>query len=112
MHPVDVLLIEDNIGDEFLVALIVGEAPVPVRLHVALDGVQALFKLAEHGVHPDLVILDRQRWFYAVSVLMLLLFVIVYNRLSKPINRLQTEAAKTGRSLDNGESSRLRGIDP
>jgi hypothetical protein len=43
-----------------------------------------------------------QRWFYAVSVLMLLLFVIAYNRLSKPINRLQTEAAKTGRSLDNG----------
>ena len=44
----------------------------------------------------------RQRWFYAGSVLMLLLFVIAYNRLSKPINRLQTEAAKTGRSLDKG----------
>jgi len=43
-----------------------------------------------------------QRWFYTISVLMLLLFVIVYNRLSKPINRLQTEVAKTGRSLDNG----------
>ena len=42
-----------------------------------------------------------QRWFYAVSLLMLLLFLIVYNRLSKPINRQQTEAAKTGRSLDN-----------
>jgi hypothetical protein len=43
-----------------------------------------------------------KRWFYAVSVLMLLLFVTVYNRLSKPINRLRTEAAKNGRSLDNG----------
>jgi hypothetical protein len=43
-----------------------------------------------------------QRWFYAVSVLMLLLFVVVYNRLSKPINRLQTGAAKDGRSLENG----------
>jgi hypothetical protein len=43
-----------------------------------------------------------QRWFYALSVLMLVLFVIVYNRLSRPINRLQTGAAKTGRSLDNG----------
>ena len=42
-----------------------------------------------------------QRWFYAVSVLMLILFVIVYNRLSKPINRLQTEAAKTGGRVDN-----------
>jgi CheY-like chemotaxis protein len=58
MYPVDVLLVEDNVGDEFLIALIVGDAPVPVRLHVARDGVEALFKLAQHGVHPDLVILD------------------------------------------------------
>ena len=58
MHPVDVLLVEDNVGDEFLIALIIGEAPVPVRLHVARDGVEALFKLAQHGVHLDLVILD------------------------------------------------------
>ena len=51
-----------------------------------------------------LVVLSRtgQRWFYAVSVITLVSFVIVYNRLSKPVNRLQTEAAKTGRSLDNG----------
>jgi hypothetical protein len=33
---------------------------------------------------------------------MLILFVIIYDRLSKPINRLQTEAAKTGERLDNG----------
>jgi CheY-like chemotaxis protein len=58
MHPVDVLLVEDNVGDEFLIALIVGDAPVPVRLHVARDGVEALFKLAQHRIHPDLVILD------------------------------------------------------
>jgi len=58
MRPVDVLLVEDNVGDEFLIALIIGEGPVPVRLHVARDGVQAMFKLAQHGVHPDLVILD------------------------------------------------------
>jgi hypothetical protein len=32
---------------------------------------------------------------------MLILFVIIYDRFSKPINRLQTEAAKTGRRLDN-----------
>ena len=56
MHPVDVLLVDDNPGDAFLISLIVREAPVPVRLHVARDGVQALFKLAEH--RPDLVILD------------------------------------------------------
>ena len=32
---------------------------------------------------------------------MLILFVILYNRLSRPINRIQTEAAKTGQKLDN-----------
>lgn len=42
-----------------------------------------------------------ERWFYATSLLMLILFVIAYNRLSKPINRLQTEAAKTGEQLNN-----------
>ena len=43
-----------------------------------------------------------QRWFYLVSLLMLILFVIFYNVLSRPINRIQTEAAKTGKRLDNG----------
>src|SRR5215469_2972394 len=43
-----------------------------------------------------------QRWFYFVSLLMLILFVILYNnRLSKPINRILTEEAKTGERLDN-----------
>jgi hypothetical protein len=32
---------------------------------------------------------------------MLILFVIIYARWSKPINRLQTEAAKTGERLSN-----------
>ena len=51
-----------------------------------------------------LFVLSRsgQRWFYFVSLLMLILFVILYNRLSKPINRILTEAAKTGERLDNG----------
>jgi len=44
---------------------------------------------------------SRQRWFYFASLLMLIVFVIIYNRLSKPINRLQTEAAKTGARLNN-----------
>jgi len=36
-----------------------------------------------------------------LSVSVLILFVVLYTRLSKPINRLQTEAAKTGGRLDN-----------
>jgi hypothetical protein len=43
-----------------------------------------------------------QRWFYLASLLTLILFVILYNRLSKQINRIQREAAKTGKRLDNG----------
>ena len=45
---------------------------------------------------------SEQRLFYLASILMLILFVIFYNLLSKPINRMQTEAAKTGKRLDNG----------
>jgi hypothetical protein len=50
-----------------------------------------------------LVVLSRsgQRWFYLASLLVLILFVILYNFLSRPINRIQTEAAKTGKNLDN-----------
>jgi Domain of unknown function (DUF1772) len=44
---------------------------------------------------------NGHRGFYFASLCMLILFVVIYNRLSKPINRLQTEAAKTGRRLDN-----------
>jgi hypothetical protein len=44
---------------------------------------------------------NEQRWFYFASALMLILFVVGYFRLSKPINQIQTEAAKTGKSLNN-----------
>jgi hypothetical protein len=44
---------------------------------------------------------DEQRWLYLASLLMLLLFVICYSRWSKPINQIQTEAAKSGKHLDN-----------
>ena len=53
----------------------------------------------------SLVVISRsaQRWFYLASLLMLILFVLLYNLLSKPINRIQTEAAKTGKRLDNSQ---------
>lgn len=41
------------------------------------------------------------RGLYLLSVSLLILFVVLYNRLSKPINRLQTEAAKMGRTIVN-----------
>jgi hypothetical protein len=42
------------------------------------------------------------RRYYLASLLMLVTFVIVYNLWAKPINRQQTEAAKTGGTLSNG----------
>jgi hypothetical protein len=73
-------------------------------LHMFADARMPIWGAAAIVSNLSLVILSRtgQRWFYAVSLLMLLLFLIVYNRLSKPINRLQTEAAKSGRTLDDG----------
>jgi drug/metabolite transporter (DMT)-like permease len=41
------------------------------------------------------------RAFYLLSLSMLILFVVIYERFSKPINRLQTEAAKTGTRLED-----------
>ena len=45
---------------------------------------------------------NEQRCLYFASLSMLILFVISYHRLSKPINQIQTEAAKNGESLNNG----------
>jgi hypothetical protein len=44
--------------------------------------------------------------FYLVSISVLIVFVVIYDRFSKPMNRLQTEAAKTGRALDNARGVR------
>ena len=73
-------------------------------LHMFADARMPIWGAAAILSNILLVVFTRtgQRWFYAVSLVMLLLFLIVYNRLSKPVNRLQTEAAKSGQSLDNG----------
>ena len=47
---------------------------------------------------------SRHRGFYLLSLSVLILFVVIYDRLSKPINRLQTEAAKAGRRLNSGRA--------
>src|SRR6202035_2148924 len=72
--------------------------------HLFADARMAIWGVSAILSNFLLVVLSRsgQRWFYLASLLMLILFVILYNLLSKPINRLQTEAAKTGERLDNG----------
>jgi hypothetical protein len=73
-------------------------------LHMFADARMPIWGISAILSNFLLVVLSRsgQRWFYFASFLMLILFVVIYARVSKPINRLQTEAARTGESLNNG----------
>jgi hypothetical protein len=53
-----IFVIEDNAGDVLLIRQILQEQQIPVRVHVARDGDQALFMLAEGRFEPDLILLD------------------------------------------------------
>lgn len=60
---IDVLLVEDSPGDIRLTQEAFREANSDIRLHVAMDGVEALAFLAREGAHcdaprPDLILLD------------------------------------------------------
>jgi CheY-like chemotaxis protein len=54
----EILLVEDNAGDTVLIRQILAESGVPVKLHIARDGEQALTMLGGGYFHPALVILD------------------------------------------------------
>src|SRR5262249_51224428 len=81
------------------------------------SGEIAWFLLARryHGGSPETVQRAKiqarlfggtEPWFYFASLSMLILFVISYLRLSKPINQIQSEAAQHGESLNNGRELR------
>ncbi len=53
-----IFVIEDNAGDVLLIRQILQLEQIPVRIHVARDGAQALFMLAEGRFQPDLILLD------------------------------------------------------
>jgi CheY-like chemotaxis protein len=60
---IDVLLVEDNIGDVRLTREALRDANPAIRLHVAHDGVDAMAFLQRQGAHakaprPDLILLD------------------------------------------------------
>ncbi|MGB6942338.1 MAG: response regulator [Bryobacteraceae bacterium] len=58
MQRVEILLVEDNAGDAVLMRQILAEASVPVNLHIARDGEQALTMLSDTDFQPALIILD------------------------------------------------------
>ena len=53
-----VLLIEDSAGDALLTGQILAESPIPIKLVIARDGVQALDMLSDSTFEPVLIILD------------------------------------------------------
>jgi DNA-binding response OmpR family regulator len=58
MQKVEILLVEDNAGDAVLIRQILAEASVPVNLHIARDGEQAVSMLSDTDFRPALIILD------------------------------------------------------
>jgi len=58
MKPMEILLVEDNAGDAVLMRQVMGESKIPVKLHIARDGEQALNILSDGDFRPDLIILD------------------------------------------------------
>jgi two-component system, chemotaxis family, response regulator Rcp1 len=61
--PIDVLLVEDSPGDVRLTQEALRDANRAIRLHVAVDGVEAMAFLRREGRHlraprPDLILLD------------------------------------------------------
>ncbi len=61
--PIDILLVEDNPGDERLTREALKEGKVYSNLHWAKDGVEALDFLRRHGKYgaaprPDIILLD------------------------------------------------------
>jgi DNA-binding response OmpR family regulator len=58
MEKVEILLVEDNAGDAVLIRQILGEASVPLNLHIARDGEQAMTMLNDAHFQPSLIILD------------------------------------------------------
>jgi CheY-like chemotaxis protein len=58
MNIADVLLVEDNAGDALLTGQTIVHCTLPVKLHIARDGEQALTMLADLDFQPVLIILD------------------------------------------------------
>jgi chemotaxis family two-component system response regulator Rcp1 len=63
LAPIEVLLVEDSPGDVRLTQEAFREADLPIHLHVASDGVEAMAFLRKEGAYagvprPDFILLD------------------------------------------------------
>ena len=57
-YTTEVLFVEDSAGDVLLTGQILADAPRPVKLHIARDGVQALSILGDRSFEPALIVVD------------------------------------------------------
>src|SRR5260221_61571 len=57
MTPVQILLVEDQAGDILLTRQVLAGHLVPVQVHAAMDGQQAVSMLSDPSFQPDLIIL-------------------------------------------------------
>lgn len=62
MSEIHILLVDDNEDDRFLTSRMLRKLPMPVRLEIARDGVEALTRLQGGNAAPlpSLVLLDLQ----------------------------------------------------
>jgi len=58
MNQIEVLFVEDSAGDVLLTQQILAESTLPVHLHIARDGEQALAMLRDERFRPAMIILD------------------------------------------------------
>jgi len=63
VHPIEILLVEDNPGDVRLTVEVFKEAKIHNNLHVAVDGIEAMTFQHREGKYskasrPDLILLD------------------------------------------------------
>ena len=58
LKPIELFLIEDNPADVVLFWHVLAESGMKVKVHLALDGQQALQMLTEPHFEPSLIILD------------------------------------------------------
>jgi CheY-like chemotaxis protein len=63
LQPIDILLVEDSIGDIRLTEEALKESKLKVNLHIVMDGVEAMAFLRKEGKYsgrptPDLILLD------------------------------------------------------
>ncbi len=58
LKPVDVFFIEDNPADIVMIWHVLAESGLKVKIHIAMDGQQALQMLTDQHFEPSLIVLD------------------------------------------------------